>query len=117
MSPFWYALSLRKNIFLEQDSENWRIWTSNGYVEESITFTKENIDRSMGLPNFPLGEIIVPNQELVECALSEIGWDESESFIKNIEGNGILKESKLDLGSLEPLFKFCDNWVKEIVNE
>jgi len=113
MSPFWYSLSLRKRVFLGQDSEIWRIWTSSGYVEESISFTKENSDRKMGLPNFPLGEIIEPDQKLIEFALAEIGWDESEDFIRNIQGRGILKKSKLDLGSLEPLLHFCKNWIGE----
>jgi hypothetical protein len=106
-TPFWYALSLGKKLFITSKEENHRVWSRSTYIDfkgSYSSFAKSEHD----LPIFPVGKVIEPTQELVQVALEELGWQESEGVMKSNEIGQLLKISELDKELINPLTRFIE---------
>jgi len=82
-TPFWYALSLGKNVMIPVDKHEVKWW--GGEAQKAILDSPNSVilnSISPSLSNFPIGEIVTPNSGLKEIALSEIGWYETENLLK-----------------------------------
>lgn len=95
-TTFWYAISLRKAIFMTSiSSDNYYTWESgvpklvNRYARFSTS------DAFRGLTAFPLGELVYPDDQLLDLALNELGWDSTDTL--NRISHRILYMKKTDI--------------------
>jgi len=95
-TAFWYALSLRKNVFLLDNSEKQDSW----YTIEGSVGTKNNLELAQStmkdFPDFQLNERIELTEELNAFVLSEIGWYEALNSRGVLTNKSILLETAID---------------------
>jgi hypothetical protein len=106
-TPFWYAMSLGKKLFITSKEENHRVWSRSTYNDFKGSYSSLT-QSDQYLPDFPIGKIIKPTQDLIQVALEELGWRESEGAMTSNEIRQVLKISGIDPGLSDPITSFID---------
>jgi hypothetical protein len=95
-TSFWYALSLRKKVIITSDLENFDWWGEGAKVKLRAS-NLEWLDLvSSNLKNIGIMQLIDPDEDLVEIALAELGWDCALDFKRLIELGQIKTKERID---------------------
>ena len=95
-TSFWYALSLRKKVIITSDLENFDWWGEGAKIKLRAS-NLEWLDLvSPNLNNLGIMKLINPDEDLVEIALAELGWDCTIDFKRLIELGEIKTKERID---------------------
>ena len=109
-TPFWYALSLGKNVMIPVENHEVKWW--GGEAPRAILDTPNSVilkSISPSLSKFPIGEIVTPDSGLKEIALLERGWYETENLMKIYSSKKMTHQDPRFEKLVEPII----NYVKE----
>ena len=81
-TAFWYGLSLGKKAFISQGYELVNEWSHTGSKIRRYDRLKFMQNLEPRFAQIEIGEVMDPSEELLEIALSEIGWDSVDNLSK-----------------------------------
>jgi hypothetical protein len=95
-TPFWYALSLGKAIAITEDANRFT-WTENHNPTEIVLTNENSLERvRQGLSSILKSPVIEATNEILELALSEIGWDYTQRFTEVVQDEKLLFHGLID---------------------
>jgi hypothetical protein len=109
VSPLWYALSLGKTVYIENEGERLSTWTKDKFFTSDLTYEAAKQEIKSNLPEFRYRVEIEPTQSLQEVALAELGWEESQNCTPE-RMKEFLIPTKLDPELLSPVKRFILDW-------
>ncbi len=80
-TALWYAISLGKRIVLLNGSEKFQNWSSGSGVDMEIDVFTLMAKLDSNFPSIKLKEVQNSNNELLDYALSELGWKSTPNFL------------------------------------
>ena len=108
-TTFWYSLSLRKKTVILSENKS-STWWGNHAPLEIVSSNKDilaSVDSS--LAKFDLSEPTDVNDFLYETAIKEIGLEETQNFLKFIEGAGAMRDNVIDSAIIEPMCDYLES--------
>jgi hypothetical protein len=107
-TPFWYALSLGKNVYIDKDTEDFKVWSTTGIRVDKYPYKSETLMATHSLPEFLYRQEITCTQELLDLSLEELGWSESLEFSRNLDSK-LMTTSKIDASLVAPIADYVNN--------
>jgi hypothetical protein len=110
-TAFWYALSLGKSVIISSKIDRYQWWGNllPREVEINNYSTLSRVDKS--LLDLPIEQVIQPTSSLLDIALSEIGWNETEEFLALMQRKDITKQSDLNENLVRPVTEYINSFL------
>ena len=107
-TAFWYAASLGKSVIISSNHDKYQ-WWGQLRPREIVTNNYNYLSTvAEYLLDLPIGEVIEPTPKLLEIALNEIGWNETEEFQLLIANKSLTKKSEFNLNLAQPITGYIE---------
>jgi len=108
-TPFWYAASLRKKLFLTSPSASSTWWGESRI--RSLKINNLELLELVGaeLVKLDLNQVILPSDYIQHIAMSELGWSHTSDFSELIQKHKLLKVGVLPHSLVEPMLTFVNS--------
>lgn len=107
-TPFWYATSLKKNIYLADLSVTATWWGESKSIDLSINNREllELVDAELG--KIGMNELIPTTDLLYERAKSELGFEHVDMFLNNVVEFKLIKANAIPASIADPLTDYIN---------
>lgn len=105
-TAFWYAASLGKSVIISSNHDKYQ-WWGQLRPREIVTNNYNYLSTvAEYLLDLPIDKVIEPTPKLLEIALNEIGWNETEEFQLLMANKSLTKKSELNLNLAQPITEY-----------
>ena len=116
-TAFWYGLSLGKKTYITQGYELVNEWNYIGNKVKRYDRLKIMQNSEPRFSQLRVGEVIDPDEELLELALSEIGWDTVNNLSNEFSQSKLATSASfLSSGLITPISDFIQQRVSRSSN-
>ena len=114
-TPFWYAASLGKTVYIRGYGDEYTWWGSGKQSELSIDNRNMLALADKNLANLPLDTLIPSEGLLRDTAKIELGFDMVENFLPVVSNYKLLKPGMLESEISSPLEEFYRDYDTQVL--